>query len=65
MSDHVRDVVRPLGVIEEFLWLFDFSSPKQFSVIAEVEGETTVQEWRAALDKVQIRHPQQMGRAIT
>lgn len=57
MSDHVRDVVRPLGVIEEFLWLFDFSSPKQFSVIAEVEGETTVQEWRAALDKVQIRHP--------
>lgn len=57
MSSYVDDVVRPLGVIEEFLWLFDFSSPKQFCVIAEVEGETTISAWRTALDEVQIRHP--------
>lgn len=57
MPSDVGSVVRPLGVIEEFLWLFDFSSPKQFSVVAEVEGETTVSAWRAALVDVQRRHP--------
>jgi NRPS condensation-like uncharacterized protein len=57
MPEYIGDVVRPLGVIEEFLWLFDFSSPKQFCVIAEIEGETSIPAWRAALDEVQMRHP--------
>src|ERR1035441_9112159 len=57
MSAHRTDIVRPLGALEEFLWLFDHSSPKHFCLIAEVTGRTTVSEWRAALDVLQERHP--------
>lgn len=57
MSIRSADIVRPLGVIEEFLWLFDHSSPKQFCLVAEVDGHTIVPEWRTALDALQERHP--------
>jgi NRPS condensation-like uncharacterized protein len=57
MSSNPIDIVRPLGAIEEFLWLFDLSSPKHFCLIAEVKGRTTVSEWRTALDALQERHP--------
>ena len=57
MSESPIDIIRPLGAIEEFLWLFDHSSPKHFCLIAEVAGETTVSDWRIALDRLQERHP--------
>jgi hypothetical protein len=57
MSPHPTDIARPLGAVEEFLWLFDHSSPKHFCLIAEVTGPTTVSEWRNALDALQERHP--------
>ncbi len=56
MSTHT-DIVRPLGAVEEFLWLFDHSSPKHFCLIAEVTGHATVSDWRTALDALQERHP--------
>jgi len=57
MSAYPADIVRPLGAVEEFLWLFDHSSPKHFCLIAEVSGQTTVSDWRTALDALQKRHP--------
>ncbi len=57
MSEQPTDIVRPLGAVEEFLWLFDHSSPKHFCLIAEVTGKTTVSDWRIALDRLQERHP--------
>jgi hypothetical protein len=57
MSANPIDIVRPLGAVEEFLWLFDHSSPKHFCLIAEVTGRTIVSEWRTALDALQERHP--------
>ncbi len=57
MSSRPTDIVRPLGAVEEFLWLFDHSSPKHFCLIAEVTGRTTVSDWRTALDALQERHP--------
>jgi hypothetical protein len=50
-------IVRPLGAFEEFLWLFDQSSPLHFALAAQVEGHTTISEWRRALDSLQKRHP--------
>jgi NRPS condensation-like uncharacterized protein len=57
MSSDTIDIIRPLGAVEEFLWLFDHSSPKHFCLVAEVQGRTTVSDWRAALDALQERHP--------
>lgn len=57
MSLHSPSLLRPLGAVEEFLWLFDHSSPKHFCVIGEVTGATTVADWRIALDALQARHP--------
>jgi hypothetical protein len=57
MSVQSVDVVRPLGAVEEFFWLFDHSSPKHFCLIAEIDGRTTVSDWRVALDALQQRHP--------
>jgi hypothetical protein len=49
--------VRPLGILEKFFWLMDQTAPIHFSVAAEVEGLTTISDWRNALDAVQRRHP--------
>ncbi|TCR73371.1 condensation domain-containing protein [Rhizobium sp. BK376] len=49
--------LRPLGVIEEYFWLFDHSSPMHFCIAAEVKGRTRVSDWRAAVDALQARHP--------
>ncbi|WP_162537996.1 hypothetical protein [Granulicella sp. WH15] len=57
MSVNSVDVVRPLGAIEELLWLFGHSSPKQFCLVAEVDGSTAIAEWRVALDALQQCHP--------
>lgn len=48
---------RPLGLAEHMFWLLNQNSPVNFGVCAQVEGRTTVEAWRAALDMVQQRHP--------
>jgi hypothetical protein len=50
-------VLRPLGSLEEFLWLIDQNRPVHFALAAQVQGPTTVGRWRDALDLVQLRHP--------
>ncbi|MBV9878252.1 MAG: hypothetical protein JO025_26210, partial [Verrucomicrobia bacterium] len=51
------DLVRPLGALEEFLWLLDQSRPAHFVMAAQVRGSTTLSDWCRALDSVQARHP--------
>jgi hypothetical protein len=50
-------VLRPLGSLEEFLWLIDQNRPVHFALAAQIQGPTTVWRWRGALDLVQLRHP--------
>jgi hypothetical protein len=38
-------LVRPLGALEEFLWLLDQSRPAHFVMAAEVSGSTTLSDW--------------------
>ena len=52
-----KSYVRPLGSLEHLFWLLDQASPRHFSLAAQIEGPTTVGDWRVALDHVQRRHP--------
>ena len=56
-TDPAVSYARPLGSFEHLLWLLDQASPRHFSLAAEIEGPTTVRDWRVALDRVQRRHP--------
>src|SRR5215469_9352816 len=57
-SNHTSGyLVRPLGGLEEFIWLLDQSRPAHFVMAAEVSGTTTLSAWCRALDFVQARHP--------
>jgi hypothetical protein len=51
------DLLRPLGAFEELFCLFDQHFPTNHALAAQIAGHTTVQQWRAALDAVQQRHP--------
>ena len=55
--DSAESYDRPLGSFEHLLWLLDQASPRHFSLAAQIEGPTTVGDWRVALDRVQRRHP--------
>lgn len=55
--DLVEGYIRPLGSFEHLFWLLDQESPMHFSLAAQIEGPTTVKDWRVALDHVQRRHP--------
>jgi Condensation domain len=55
--DLVEGYIRPLGSFEHLFWLLDQESPIHFSLAAQIEGLTTVKDWRVALDHVQRRHP--------
>jgi len=50
-------IIRRLGWTERLFWLLDRNSPRHFVLAAQVDGHTTVDEWRQALDAVQVRHP--------
>jgi hypothetical protein len=50
-------IIRPLGAFEEIMWLLDQHRPLHFLLAAEVEGTTRIVDWRAALDRLQVRHP--------
>lgn len=49
--------LRTLGASEEYFWLSETTFPHTTMILAEVEGITTVEAWREALDKVQQRYP--------
>jgi hypothetical protein len=49
--------MRELGWTERLFWLLDQNSPRHFVMAAHIDGHTTVDQWRKALDAVQIRHP--------
>jgi hypothetical protein len=51
------DFARPLGGLEHFLSLIDQHRAVHFAMAAQIEGRTTISEWRTALDKLQERHP--------
>jgi Condensation domain len=52
-----RSMLRPLGSMEHIFWLLNRSAGNQIVLAAEIEGETTLREWRRALDALQRRHP--------
>jgi len=49
--------LRVLDGLEEYFWLSENTFPRTTMILAEVEGATTVESWRDALDKVQQRYP--------
>ncbi|QGY32440.1 condensation domain-containing protein [Pantoea cypripedii] len=49
--------LRPLGALESYAWHIDTTSPKHFTVSAEINGVTRLDDWSSALKKVQSRHP--------
>jgi hypothetical protein len=51
------DFVRYLGAFEHLHWLFSQSGPRAFAHAIEVTGTTTVDQWRTALDALQLSQP--------
>jgi hypothetical protein len=49
--------LRDLDTFEEFFWLLEQSAPLFHAVVAEVRGATTIQQWKNALDAIQIHYP--------
>jgi hypothetical protein len=49
--------LRDLDTFEEFFWLLEQSAPLFHAVVVEVNGATTIQQWKNALDAMQIRYP--------
>lgn len=56
-TDQSKSVLRALGALESYAWQIDTTSPKHFTVTAEVSGRTIPADWQVALKKVQLRHP--------
>jgi hypothetical protein len=50
-------IFRELDAFEEFFWLLEQSVPVFHAVVAEVNGATTLEQWKDALDAIQIRYP--------
>ena len=55
--DLADDYVRPLGSFEHLFWLLDQGSPMHFSLAAQIEGRSTVGDWRITLYHIQRRLP--------
>jgi hypothetical protein len=49
--------LRELDAFEEFFWLIEQSVPVFHTIIAEVKGATTIEQWERALDAVEVRYP--------
>ena len=49
--------LRELDAFEEFFWLIEQSVPVFHTIIAEVKGETTIEQWERALGAVEVRYP--------
>ena len=50
------EAIRQLGWTERLFWLLDRNSPRHFVLAAQVDGHTTAEEWRKALDAVGVRY---------
>ena len=61
VEHHVQSVnatkLRDLDAFEEFLWLVEQSVNVSHAVVVEVNGSTTIGQWKNALDAIQIRYP--------
>jgi hypothetical protein len=59
--EHAQSVnaakLRDLDTFEEFFWLMEQSAPLFHAVVAEVKGATTIEQWKDALNAIQIRYP--------
>jgi hypothetical protein len=59
--EHAHNVnltkLRDLDAFEEFFWLIEQSVPVFHTIIAEVKGATTIEQWERALDAVEVRYP--------
>lgn len=51
------NIVRDLGAIERFFYLYNSLYPVHFCIIAEITGATQPEQFRPAIDLVQKRHP--------
>jgi hypothetical protein len=56
-TPYLPGFLRSLGAFEEIYWLYTQSGPRGFAYAAEMEGSTTVEAWRKAIDKVQQSQP--------
>jgi hypothetical protein len=52
-----QQCLRPLGSFEEVLLKMDQRSPLHATLTAHVDGLTTIDEWRIALEQARLRHP--------
>jgi len=48
---------RPLGAMEQLFWSWDQHRPNHFVLAAEIDGRLSSEQWRQALDSLQVRHP--------
>jgi hypothetical protein len=49
-------LIRRLGSFEEYIWLLERRISRTIVLLAEVQGATTPEDWRTALNRVQARH---------
>ena len=49
--------LRPLGPFEELLFQMDKRSPLHASLVVHVDGLTTIEGWKGALERTRRRHP--------
>ena len=49
-------LIRRLGSLEELIWLRERRASRTIVLLAEVQGSTTPEDWRTALNRVQARH---------
>jgi hypothetical protein len=49
--------LRDLDAFEEFFWLIEQIVTVFHAVVVEVKGATTIEQWKDALDAMQIRYP--------
>ena len=55
-TGELSGVIRSLGPLEHLFWLADQNQPLHFAMTAQVSGETSVDDWRKALARLQERH---------
>ena len=48
---------RPLGAMEQLFWSWDQHCPNHFVLAAEIDTRFSLEQWRQALDSLQVRNP--------
>lgn len=56
-TSQAQGYLSALSSFEELLWQMDRRSPLHATLAAHVDGTTTIDEWRAALEQARRRHP--------